>query len=834
MKKIFKRFSVHFLLIIILFNTSKATGQSRETRFNTSRTKIPFHSRAAIYPLIQEGPLTNPYESLVFGNGDLAASAQVFSHELVLTLGKNDVWDSRIGRLTKDALITQDELIESNGTDNRLKDHSTFYSIDYVYKTAQGPTPKPVGQIRIVHPGLSNTGIISRLEIHRGVLTVEYQFPEGNLIVESYVHRLKNLVMLKLSANGAIPWLRILMEKLPDRADPEMPEPFISAGEDDRQWAISQTIPGKYNVEDFSWHMAGSFPPDNACTNASYVMRWPYALQQEITLRDGESVVFAVGVATDRDGEEEALTRAFDLAGNFSQKEYNEELGSHEQAWNNFWSASAIQLEDSELEALWYRTLFGFACHLKPGAQAPGLNANIPIYDYTAWNGAYTWNHNVQKWYVPSLPVNHPEWYDILADLVDQNMPIFEYLAAEIFGLEGVYIDIMTIPFSPPYRTISHSVFGRALSHAGWISSMLYQHYEFTCDKNWLRDRAYPFIRKTADFYVAYLDKYQDVDGDIWPSMLLEDTGNWEPGFTKSRNVLTDLILFKKSFEIASEASEILDIDVDKREMWQKYISRVPDVEYGWKDGKGWYAIYKNWDKIWPDFEEYLHHIRTSRWGCSGWLVFPGEYIQGDEPGGLAEVVRDVVSRTDLLNLPDRTRQLGTFHGEANFLPFIRMGLMDKFDDLRTLMLNHRFSNGQFSPYSTGENVYIRTFFTDSWRIVENQYFPILGITEMLLQSQGNVIRLFPFWPEDKSAGFQGLRARSGFTVSAEKEKEGNIHASITSGCGGTCRIRWDQHSTFHLICEGNSVKYEIEEKDIVFNTKPGKTYFLQIQQTSH
>jgi len=36
-----------------------------------------------------------------------------------------------------------------------------------------------------------------------------------------------------------------------------------------------------------------------------------------------------------------------------------------------FWSASAIELEDKELEALWYRSMFGFACHLKPGAQAP-------------------------------------------------------------------------------------------------------------------------------------------------------------------------------------------------------------------------------------------------------------------------------------------------------------------------------------------------------------------------------------------------------------------------------------------------------------------------------
>ncbi len=816
--------NISFLSIILLIFIVDATGRllAQNPQNATSAPRVAEHA------LIVEGSLSNPYESLVFGNGDLAASARILSHELILSLGKNDIWDSRIGRLTKDALVTHDELIRSNGTGEKLYDHSTYYSIDYVHKTAQGPTPKPAGEIRIVHPGLSDTAIQSRLDIHNGVLTVVYTFPQGSLTIESFVHRSKNLVLVRMSAEGNIPGCRILLEKLPDQADPEMPKPRVHSGDDDRKWAISQRIPGKYDVGDFSWYLAGAFPKDDACENASYVMRWPYTLQQEITLLEGKSVVFAAAVATTRDGIKDPLIRALNLAGSVSPERYADELNSSNRAWEEFWSASSIELEDNELEALWYRALFGFASHLKAGAQAPGLNANIPVYDHTAWNGAYTWNHNVQKWYFPAFPVNHGEWYEVFADLIKQSTPTFEYLAEQIFGLPGVYVDIMTIPFAPQHRTVTHKVFGRALSHAGWLSAMLFQHYEFTGDKNWLRENAYPFIKKTADFYAAYLDKYQGSDGDIWPSMLLEDVNRWEPGFDKSRNVLTDLIFFRKSFETAIRASEILGADNEKSKNWEKHVSLVPEIEYGWKDGKGWYAIYKDWDRIWPDFDEYLHHIRTSRWGCSGWPVFPGEYVQGDEPDGLAAVVRDVVSRTDLLNLPDRTRQLGTFHGEANFLPFIRMGLMDKYDDLRTLLLNHRFPSGQFSPYSAGENVYIRSFFIDSWRIVENQYFPLLGITEMLLQSQDSIIRLFPFWPEDQSASFQGLRARSGFLVSAEKDPVSGISATITSLNGKTCRIRRDQLDRPDIRCEGEKIKYTMEERDIVFKTEAGKSYRLR------
>ena len=219
--------------------------------------------------------------------------------------------------------------------------------------------------------------------------------------------------------------------------------------------------------------------------------------------------------------------------------------------------------------------------------------------------------------------------------------------------------------------------------------------------------------------------------------------------------------------------------------------------------------------------------MQTSRWGCSGWLVFPGEHIEGDEQSGLAPAVRDALAGTDLLNLPSNTRQLGTFHGESNFLPFIRMGIMEKYDDLRTLLLYHRFESGQFSPFATGEDVLIRSSTVKSWRIVENQYFPILGIAEMLLQSQGNVIRLFPYWPMHQSASFDGFRARGGFMVSASWNPESGMSAKITSLNGNLCSIRWEREETPVIKSNGKSVSFTRKGRDIVFKTSPNAEYEL-------
>jgi hypothetical protein len=62
-------------------------------------------------------------------------------------------------------------------------------------------------------------------------------------------------------------------------------------------------------------------------------------------------------------------------------------------------------------------------------------------------------------------------------------------------------------------------------------------------------------------------------------------------------------------------------------------------------------------------------------------------------------------------------------------------------------------------------------------------------ISEFLLQSVDNVIRVFPCWPKDKPARFDSLRAQGGFLVSAE-QKDGKIsRLEIVSTVGGTLQI---------------------------------------------
>ena len=62
-------------------------------------------------------------------------------------------------------------------------------------------------------------------------------------------------------------------------------------------------------------------------------------------------------------------------------------------------------------------------------------------------------------------------------------------------------------------------------------------------------------------------------------------------------------------------------------------------------------------------------------------------------------------------------------------------------------------------------------------------------VSELLMQSVGGTIRVFPAWPKEKDAKFEDLRAQGGFLVGAE-QKDGKVASlRIVSTVGGKLRL---------------------------------------------
>ena len=92
-------------------------------------------------------------------------------------------------------------------------------------------------------------------------------------------------------------------------------------------------------------------------------------------------------------------------------------------------------------------------------------------------------------------------------------------------------------------------------------------------------------------------------------------------------------------------------------------------------------------------------------------------------------------------------------------------------------------------------------------------------VDEFLMQSVGDIVRVFPCWPKDQDARFTDLRAQGGFLVSAEQKGREVVKLEIVSTVGGKLRVV----SPWKTI-KANGEKLIPDEKGIVsIETKKGK-----------
>ena len=78
--------------------------------------------------------------------------------------------------------------------------------------------------------------------------------------------------------------------------------------------------------------------------------------------------------------------------------------------WREFWSHSAVQLDDKELEGIWYHNQYFLACCLRPGKTAPGLFGNWVMDDLgVAWHGDYHLDYNFEQVFWGVFSSNHVE-----------------------------------------------------------------------------------------------------------------------------------------------------------------------------------------------------------------------------------------------------------------------------------------------------------------------------------------------------------------------------------------------------------------------------------------
>ena len=224
---------------------------------------------------------------------------------------------------------------------------------------------------------------------------------------------------------------------------------------------------------------------------------------------------------------------------------------------------------DPSLLALYFQ----YGRYLLIGSSRPGSQpANLQgIWNYQVtppWSSNWTSNINVQMNYWPAESCNLSECAESLFDWISDLSKTGARTAQETYGLPGWVshhnIDLWRAS-NPVGMGVGQPTWANWGMSGPWLCAHLYEHYLFTHNREFLRTRAYPLMKGSAEFCLAWL--IEDGKGHLTtcPSFSTENdflASDGKPAMT-SAGCTMDIALIRELFSNCIAASKELGIDSD-------------------------------------------------------------------------------------------------------------------------------------------------------------------------------------------------------------------------------------------------------------------------------
>jgi len=445
---------------------------------------------------------------------------------------------------------------------------------------------------------------------------------------------------------------------------------------------------------------------------------------------------------------------------------------THHAEWRRFWSASGIDVDDEFLRDLWYRNLYFLRCVSKPGVECIGLYASLVGNGVPAWHGNHTLNYNNQQTFWSAFPTNHVELAQPYAALISRYLPRARWLCKRVFGFEGAYIPHVVLSHEPPdptkckthnRRQYLHHVWGMTIGVSGFAVQNLWLQYKYAPDRALLAKTAYPAVRDVARFYANFVDQCErDAGGKVVlaPSVSPEHWG-WHPKLARNRNCAFDIAYARWTLGAAIEGARTLGRDKELAARFERALTLLP-----------LYPTTKTEKPVVVDVQD--APPITYNIVVPATPVFPADLVTWRSPAAQRELFA-------------RTIKSLRWNGNNSsiLLPVARarLSMPGTFEYLKSTLGARLRPNGTLGLNRIGSGINRNGHYTE-------QFAASMAVTELLLQSVGDVIRVFPAWPREENAAFRALRAQGGFLVSAGLT-DGKIGpVEITSTVGGPLQLK--------------------------------------------
>ena len=468
-----------------------------------------------------------------------------------------------------------------------------------------------------------------------------------------------------------------------------------------------------------------------------------------------------------------------------SKMDFDKLVKSHRQWWHGYYPASFLSVPNARVEGFYWAQMYKLACATR-GDRMP-MDLLGPWYRSTGWPRIW-WNLNVEVAYLLTYASNHLEEGSSLTKMIDRNRKNFYRNAKEIWKIDNA----ATVPHTTCWEGLRGNG-SRAPDHYinpgdfTWALHNYYLQYRYSMDESFITDRKkhafYPLLRDSINIYLHILKK--GADGKLHLPVL------HSPEYGNMADNNYNLSLLRWACETLISLNERYKINDPKLPEWKNVLANLtpyPADKTGLMVGAG------------------VPLTKSHRHWSHLLMVFPLYQMNLDQSENRALVVKTIKHWL----ATGGGRQIYGWSRAAASCLYSTLGDGDQALDSLLKHHNHK------------RFVMPNTMYIEGSPVIECALFAAKSLQDMLIQSWGDKIRVFPAIPVAwKDVVFRDLRAEGAFLVSAARKDGKTRWIRVKSLAGEPCRIKSSLSGEIKLLQAGKT--RTVKSSDGVIEFKPAR-----------